>query len=119
MTALIEKGKPVRLEDFIALAKGGKNVQAEIELNKQSIKQKAHPDETEDRRDEVDAYLLMGDYTFKVEEESWNVSKVYMMGFVGESLDAASLNKNIANDRLKMDYQRLKGTNVKLEAKYF
>jgi hypothetical protein len=119
MTALIEKGKPVRLEDFIALAGGGKDIDVEIELGKQSIKQKAHPGATEERRDEVDAYLLMGDYTFKVEGDSWKVSKVYMMGFAEESLDVARLNKSIANDRLKMDYKRLQGPNVGLEPKYF
>ncbi len=119
MTARIEKGKPVRLEDFIVLAREGKKVQAEVELSKQGIQQKSHPDVTEERRSEVDAYLLMGDYTFKLEGESWKVSKVYMMGFAHESLDTARLNKNIANDRLKMDYQRLKSANIQFEAKYF
>jgi hypothetical protein len=112
MTALIEKVRPVRLEDFIAVAKGGKEVQAEIELSKQRIKYKAHPDETEERKDEVDGYLLTADYTFKVEEETWRVSKVYIRGFADESLDTARLNKNIANERLK-------AADLKLEPKYF
>ncbi|MBW1741013.1 MAG: hypothetical protein JRJ42_07750 [Deltaproteobacteria bacterium] len=55
MTPLIEKAKPVRVEDFIVLAKGGQKVEAEIELRKQILTQKAHPDETEMRRNEVDA----------------------------------------------------------------
>lgn len=119
MTTLSEKDNPGRLEDFIALAREGKKIQAEIELIKQDIQQKAHPDETEERKGELNGYLLIGDYTFKAEGESSRVSKVYMMGFAKESLDTSRLNKNIANDRLKMDYQRLKDAKVKFEPKYF
>lgn len=109
----------VRLEDFIAMAGKGHKVRAEIELAKQHIKQKAHPDETEEGRTEVEGYLLIGDYTFKVEEESRKVLKVYIMGFAKESVDIARLNKVIANDRLKMDYERLRAANIEFETKYF
>jgi vacuolar-type H+-ATPase subunit D/Vma8 len=119
MTPLLEKDKPVRLEDFITLAKEGKKVEVEIELKKMRVTQKVHPDETEDMSDELESYLLTGDYMFRVEGESWKVSKVYVMGLAGESMNTAMLNKNIANDRLKMDYQRLKDVNIEFEDKYF
>lgn len=117
--ALMEKDRPVRLEDFIALAREGKRFEAEIKLEKQSIVQKAHPDETEEGKSEINAYLLIGDYTFRMEGESRKVSKVYAIGYTGESLDADRLNKNIANERLKMDYQRLKDAHITFEPRHF
>lgn len=119
MTPLIEKDKPVRLEDFIVLSKGGQKLEAEIGLRKQYIIQEVNPDETGERRDEVDAYLLIGDYDFELEGESYKLSKVYLMGYTTEPAYIAELNRNIANNRLKMDYQRLKDADIKLKAKYF
>ena len=119
MTPLIEKDKPVRLEDFIVLAEGGQKVEAKIELRKQSIIQEVLPYDTEERRNEVDAYLLIGDYRFELGGESYKLSKVYLMGCTTEPAYMANLNKNIANNRLKMDYQRLKDADIKLKAKYF
>jgi hypothetical protein len=119
MALPIETSKPVRLEDFVVLAKEGKKVEAKIELRTQNIQQKIHPSETEEKRGEIDAYLLIGDYTLKVKGESWQVSKIYVWGFADESLDIRRLHRNIANDRLKMDYQRLKEANIEFEAKYF
>ena len=119
MALPIEKSKPVRLEDFVVLARKGKKVEVEIELRTQNIQQKIHPSETEGKRSEIDAYLLIGDYTLKVEGESWQVSKIYIWGFAVESLDIRRLHRNIANDRLKLDYRRLKEVNIEFEAKYF
>jgi hypothetical protein len=119
MTPLIEKDKPLRLEDFIVLSKGGQKLEAEIELRKQYIIQEVNPDETGERRDEVDAYLLIGDYDFELEGESYKLSKVYLMGYTTEPAYIAKLNRNIANNRLEMDYQRLKDADIKLKAKYF
>jgi hypothetical protein len=36
-----------------------------------------------------------------------------------ESLTTAKMHKNIANERLKRDYQRLKDATIKIEEKYF
>lgn len=119
MAEVLEKGKFVRLEDFIFLAKEGKNVRVEIELRKQLAKQKVHPEETEEMKGEIDTCLLIGDYTFRVEGEVQNVSKVYMFGFLEEFLSATKTDKNIANERLKMDYRRLKDANIPVEEKYF
>ena len=126
-----------RIEDFIALAKEGKNVYATIALRKPLVKQKVHPDETEDMKREIDMYLLIATYTFRVEKEvkkfskvymyeeaskgytRKEVSKVYMYGSLEESPDAAKVNKSIANARLKADYQRLREANITFEEKYF
>ncbi|MBM4128668.1 MAG: hypothetical protein FJ243_00955 [Nitrospira sp.] len=119
MTPPFEKEKLVRLEDFIILAKEGRKVEADVELKKVQIVQKVHPEETEEMRDEVDAYLLSGEYTFQTEGERFKVSKIYIMGSSLESLDMARVNKSIANDRLKMDYKRLGDAGILFEPKYF
>jgi len=36
-----------------------------------------------------------------------------------ESLNDARINKSIANERLKMDYKRMKDANITFEEKYF
>lgn len=118
MTPLTKK-KPLMLYDFIVLGKGGRRVEAYVELRKQIVMQETYPDETLVRRDEVDAYLLMGDYNFEVEGETYKVTKVYLMGFVREAPYIADLNKSIANKRLKMDYRRLKDADIKVAPKYF
>lgn len=119
MAEIHEKGKFGRLEDFIVLAKKEKDVQLEIGLRKQLVKQKVHPEETEEMKGEIDTYLLIGDYTFKVQGKVHKVSKVYMFGSSEESLDAAKVNKHIANERLKMDYRRLKDSDIEFEEKYY
>lgn len=119
MAKNIEAENPIRLEDVIALAKAGKKCSGTVTLKKQGIKQKVHPEETEERKDEMDSYLLIGDYSFDVDAEKFQVSKVYVIGFGEESLDTARANRNIANGRLKMDFQRLKDAHIKFETEYF
>ncbi len=109
-----------RLEDYILLASQGGEVRAQVELRRQPIKQKVHPEETPDMSDEIAMYLLMADYTLTADGRTSKVSKVYMLGSEEESLDSARINRNIATERLKMDYRRLEEGNVKLlEEKFF
>ena len=119
MSEDIETGELNRLEDFVALAKGGEKVRVEIELRKKLIKEKVHPDETDDMSDEMDMYLLMADYMIGAQGVIKTISKIYVMGSVSESLVAASGNKNIANQRLKMDYQRFRDANITFVEKYY
>jgi len=112
-------GKICRIEDFIALAKEGKDVHVEIDLKKQVVAQKVHPGNTEDMKREIDMYLLTADYIFKIGKDMKLVSKVYMFGSSDESPDAIKVNKSIANARLKMDYKRLKDAKITFEEKYF
>src|SRR3989304_6943412 len=108
-----------RIEDFITLAEGGKEVKLEIELKKQLVAQRVPPGTTEDMKDEVDMYLLTANYVFKVGKDMKLVTKVYVFGSSEESPDAVKINKSIANARLKMDYQRLKDAKIAFEEKYF
>jgi hypothetical protein len=108
-----------RIEDFIALANEGKDVNVMIDLRQEFISRKMHPGDTEELKGAIDIYLLFGDYTFKIGEWEKVVSKVYMYGSTGESLNNTKINMSIANERLKMDYQRLKDVNIHFEEKYF
>lgn len=108
-----------RLEDFIGIAKTGKEVKAEISLRKEIVTQKIHPQTTEEMKSELDMYLLIADYIFKVDKDSTTISKIYMHGSVGEPLADAKVAVNIANARLKMDYERLKSAGITFEEKYF
>ena len=119
MASVSEKGDCWRIEDFIALAKKGAKVDLKIELKKRLVTQKVSPDVTEDMKDEMDMYLLVADYIFKVEKDMQLVAKVYMFGSSEEPLDIIKVNSNIANARLKMDYQRLKDAKITFEEKYF
>jgi len=108
-----------RIEDFIALAGEGKEIHAEVELRKQLVIQKVHPGATEDMKREIDMYLLIGAYTFRVGKEVKEVSKVYMYGSLEEPPSIFWVNTNIANTRLKADYRRLRDAKITLEEKYF
>jgi hypothetical protein len=120
MAPFFEKGELVMLEDFIRLAKEGKNVQVSVEVRKEIIGPKAQARVTEQGSGEVNNYLLIGDYTCSVEREVHQVSKVYIFfGSDKESLTATRVHKEIANERLKRDYQRLKDANINIEEKYF
>jgi hypothetical protein len=116
---MAETSELLRIEDFIALAKEGKDVKAEIALGKQNVSQKVHPGETEEMKGEVDMYLLTGNYSFSVGNWKKVVSKVYMFGSSEESMNDAKINKSIANERLKMDYKRMQDAKITFEEKYF
>lgn len=112
-------GQLARLEDFVELAREGKKVKCDIDLRKQSLSQRVHPEETPDRTDEIETYLLIGDYTFLIDKQSYKVSKVYMFATEEESLNSARVNKSIANSRLQMDYERLKAARVTFKERFF
>ena len=109
----------VRIEDFIALAVEGKQVNASIELRKKIVSEKVHLGTFEQTKDEIDMYLLFGDYTFSVGKDVKKISKIYMYGSSEESLNEANMNKSIANARLKMDYKRLQDAKIFLEETFF
>ncbi len=119
MAEVSEIGDYGRIEDFIAMAKEGNSLDLTVELKKKLVAQKVPPGVTEDMKDEVDMYLLTADYIFKAGKDMKLVSKVYMVGSSEESPDALKVNANIANARLKMDYQRLTDAKITFEEKYF
>lgn len=107
-----------RIEDFIALAKTGVAVNAEVHLREQEVIQKVHPQETEDMDKEQEMYMLMGDFAFTVGEKKKVVSKSYVYGSK-ESLNESKINRYIANERLKMDYMRLHDATIDIEETFF
>jgi hypothetical protein len=119
MVEVSGKDELLRIEDFIAVAKEGKDVAVTVDLRKQAVSQKVHPGDTEESKGELDMYLLLGDYTFKIGKWEKLVSKVYMYGSAEEPLNDTKVNKSIANERLKLDYQRLRDANINFEEKYF
>jgi hypothetical protein len=112
-------GKIGRIEDFIDLAKEGKDVHVEIELEKQVVSQKVHPGGTADMKREIDMYLLIGAYTFSVGKDVKQVSKVYVYGSLDEPPGVFLASTNIANARLKADYRRLREAKITFEENYF
>ncbi len=119
MVNIFERGELLRIEDFIALAKEGKDVKAGVDLRKQVVSQKVHPGETEEMKAELDIYLLLANYSFTVGNWKKAVSKVYVYGSTAEPLNDTKVNTSIANERLKMDYKRMHDVNIAFEEKYF
>ena len=119
MTAIHDETKLNRLEDFISLASEGEKVRLTIDLQKQLFKQKIHPDETDDMTIEKDMYFLVGDFNFGGVGEIATISKVYVLGSLGESVTEGQVNKLVANARLKVDYIRLKDAGIAFTEKYF
>ena len=110
----------LRLEDFIQLARSGTPIKLDIDLDKKTVTQKVHPDESNDMSLAVEMYLRIAQYTHTdMEGHVKSVSKVYVNGWVGENANESHVNKYIANERLKMDYKRLKDAGVIFEEKYF
>jgi len=119
MVPIFEQDELLMLEDFIRLAKEGEDVRVSVDLHKQNIPVKVHPAHTEERKSETESYLLIGEYTCRVGKEVHKVPKVYVFGSAEEPLASAKMHKNIANERLKRDYRRLREAKIKVEEKYF
>ena len=108
-----------RLEDFISLAKQGQYIEVSIDLKKQIVIPKVNQGESGDIKIESELYVLSGEYSFNVEGNVRKVSKPYMYGVSEESANMALREMQIANERLKMDYNRLREANIIFEEKYF
>ena len=114
-----QKSTTSRLEDFIDLARKGKRAKLEMNLRKQIIIQKGPTEKPYYLKVDKDMYLLMADFIFGTAPNIIAVSKVYAMGCMVESITEEQVNKSVANERLKMDYQRLKHAGIKFDEKYF
>ena len=108
-----------RLEDFIALAKEGQHIEVSIDLRKQIVIPKVNRGESGNVKIESELYVLLGEYSFNVEGNVRKVSKPYMYGVSEESAKMALREMQIANERLKMDFNRLREGNIIFEEKYF
>ena len=108
-----------RLAYFIDLAKNGEKVSVQVVLRSQGVAQKVHPDETDDQTGDADMYLLVADFLCESDGLVSTVSKIYVYGAISESVAAGRVNRGVANERLKMDYKRLKEAGIDFEKKYF
>jgi hypothetical protein len=119
MSGEYDKIRLSRLEYFIDLAKKGKKVRVEVDLRSHRVAQKVHPDETDDATGDADMYLLIADFLCESDGEVSTVSKIYVYGAISESVAAGRVNRGVANERLKMDYKRLKDAKIDLAEKFF
>ena len=108
-----------RLEDFISLARKGEKADLTVTLNKQIFTRKFDPYTMGDLEDEIDMYILSTNYVFVVGGKTNEVTKLYVSGIEGESLNMTKRNIYIANERLKMDYKRLKEAKIVFEEKFW
>jgi hypothetical protein len=116
----VQRGRKERLEDFIDLAKAGKKVQIKVQLRKEIVKQMGHPEETDDMSVELDMVLLIGDFVpVSLQGDTHLVTKVYGIVSINETEVDEKIIRNIANERLKMDYKRLKDGRIECEEKFF
>jgi hypothetical protein len=114
------KGYKERLEDFIALGKSRKNAQFEVNLRKQIVKQSIIPEETDNLKVEKNLYLLMADFALVgLGDERRTVTKIYAFGDINETGVEEKVIRIIANERLKMDYQRLQDAKIDFQKKFF
>jgi hypothetical protein len=113
----LKKEMPIRLEEIIGWAKEGRKVKANVELIREDIVQRVLVEAGD--AEEIDAYLLVGNFTFGVDGKMHKVSKTYLRGYASESVELSAANRNIANARLKIDYERLMQGGIRLEEKYF
>jgi len=108
-----------RLEDFISFARRGDEVELTVVLNKRIFTRKFDSYTMGEPEDEIDMYMLAADYVFIVEGKSHEVTKFYAFGMEGESPSTARREINVANERLKMDYKRLKEANIVFSEKFW
>ena len=72
-----------------------------------------------DSEDEIDMYILSTNYVFVVGGKTNEVTKLYVSGIEGESLNMTKRNIYVANERLKMDYKRLREAKIVFEEKFW
>ncbi len=106
-----------RLEDVILLAQRGNKIKGEVELLKRPIVLKIHPEAQ--IVEETEAYLLTAKFKFKVGDQTYEIERIYVMGFPSENFEQEKANLNLANARLKEDFKRLKEAGIEIEERYF
>ena len=115
-----KKGYMERLEDLIALAISRNKGQFEVKLCKETVKQDTLPEEANKQKPGKNWYLLMADIALKGSGgEIRTVTKVYAFGDINETGAEEKVIRSIANERLKMDYQRFRDAGIEYQEKHF
>ena len=114
-------GLKERLDDFIRLAQSGQSIQLRIRPYRSFTKQVGRSESTDDIDVETDLCLFMADFKLiqGASEASRIVSKVYAISPINEKEVDEKTTRKIANERLKMDFVRLKEAKIRFEEKYF
>ncbi len=107
-----------RLDDLILMTQQGKKVElSDVSLYKMPIIVKVHPDAG--ITEEQDAFLFNAEFHFQVDGEPYDVSKTYATGLHTASVEVIRGIRNIANARLRRDYDRLTKAGILVEKKNF
>ncbi|BBO87283.1 hypothetical protein [Desulfosarcina ovata] len=116
----IDNGQNERLEDFIRLAMGGRKVSLKINLYRNLVKQVSQSESTDDIPIETDMCLFMADFipTPLIPGYPEKITKVYALCSINESEVNDKTIRHIANQRLDMDYARLKNAGIVFESSY-
>jgi len=115
-----KKGYMERLEDLIALAISRNKGQFEVKLRKETVKQDAFPEEVDKQKAGKNWYLLIADFSLIGSGgEIRTVTKVYAFGDINETVAEEKVIRSIADERLKMDYQRFRDAGIEYQEKHF
>jgi hypothetical protein len=115
-----KKGYMERLEDLIALAISRNKGQFEVNLRKEIVKQETLPGEADKQKAGKNWYLLMADFALTGSGgQIRTATKVYAFGDIHESGAEEEVIRSIANERLKMDYQRFRDAGIEYQEKRF
>jgi hypothetical protein len=115
-----KKGYMERLEDLIALAISRNKGQFEVSLRKEIVKQDSLPADADKQKAGKNWYLLMADFALAGSGgKIRSVTKVYAFGDINESGAEEEVIRSIANERLKMDYQRFRDAGIAYQEKRF
>lgn len=119
MSAATDYKEYGRLQDFIAFAKTGAKIKATVALSRQLVSNKVHPGSHEEMKSEVNMFLYTAVFSFRIGDEDRTVSKVYMVSSTEESANQIKVDTNISNQRLKVDYERLKSVGIEMNEPLF
>ncbi len=109
-----------RLEDLIALAISRNKGKFEVSLRKETVKQDTLPKAADKQKAGKSWYLLMADFALTGSGGGIRtVTKVYAFGDIHETGAEEEVIRSIANERLKMDYQRFRDAGIEHQEKHF
>lgn len=110
-----------RLEDYISLALAGKTDHLQTKLYRKWFKEVRQSNATDDMDIEIDQCLLMVDFipTQFGPGVPEKVTKAYMICPINQIEIDDNITRHIANERLRMDYARLKEAGISFEENYF
>lgn len=106
-----------RLEEFILESRKGKKIEVETQLRREKILGQAGQCAGQEGR--IDGYLFIADFLCCMESQRYTVSKVYSLSYLTKDPTDLHVDRQVANARLKMDYQRLREAGIEVQEMYF